>query len=76
MRSVTALGLGVAAVLASAHLVAQAPARTAPPRPVISPEVTADRMVTFRLRAPDAKRVTVIVSEIMRQVPGSAAKVQ
>ena len=70
MRSVTALGLGVAAALASAHLVAQAPARTAPPRPVISPEVTANRMVTFRLRAPDARRVTVIVSEVMRQVPG------
>ena len=42
----------------------QAPAR------IVSPEVTPDRMVTFRLRAPDARRVTVIVSEIMRQVPG------
>jgi enterochelin esterase-like enzyme len=57
--------------LATVQLLAQAPntARQAPP-PVRSPEVSMDRMVTFRLRAPEARRVTVVVSEVMRQVPG------
>lgn len=71
MRSARVLGLSSVAVLASVHLVAQGPppARQGPP-PVVSPQVSADRMVTFRLRAPDAKRVSVVVSEIMRQAPG------
>ena len=37
--------------------------------PVISPEVSEDHMVTFRLRAPDAKSVKVVIAEIFRQVP-------
>ena len=35
------------------------PGRRPGPAPIVSPEVHADRTVTFRLRAPDAKRVTV-----------------
>jgi len=48
---------------ASAPLLAQAPSPSppppSPPPPVISPEVHADRSVTFRLRAPNAKEVLV-----------------
>ena len=40
-------------VLAMSIAIAQAPA------PVVSPEVTADRHLTLRYRAPDAKQVTV-----------------
>ncbi|MCX6954008.1 MAG: alpha/beta hydrolase-fold protein [Verrucomicrobia bacterium] len=37
-----------------------APSAPAPrPAPIVSPEVNADRSVTFRLRAPNAKQVTV-----------------
>ena len=46
-------GLAAVAVLASAATFAQAPA--APP--IVSPEVHADRSVTFRFRAPEAKKV-------------------
>ncbi len=61
----------VGALALAGHLAAQAPSPTRQgPPPIKSPEVNAARMVTFRLRAPDAKRVTVVVSEIMRQVPG------
>ncbi|MFM9955045.1 MAG: alpha/beta hydrolase [Opitutaceae bacterium] len=35
------------------------PAAPARPAPVISPEINADRSVTFRLKAPNAKQVTV-----------------
>jgi len=38
---------------------AQAPTLQASPTPVISPEVLADHRVTFRLRAPNAKEVSV-----------------
>jgi len=33
--------------------------RQTPPAPVVSPEVLADHRVTFRLRAPNAKEVSV-----------------
>jgi enterochelin esterase-like enzyme len=71
MKSGLHFGWIGALAVATVQLVAQgpSPARQGPP-PVKSPEVTADRMVTFRLRAADAKRVTVVVSEIMRQAPG------
>ncbi|HJN43056.1 MAG: alpha/beta hydrolase-fold protein [Vicinamibacterales bacterium] len=55
-------------LVASSPLFAQG--RGDRPAPVVSPEVTPDRMVTFRLRAPDAEKVTVIIAEIFRQVPG------
>ncbi|MEO6726833.1 MAG: alpha/beta hydrolase-fold protein [Blastocatellia bacterium] len=35
------------------------PARPAPPPPIVSPEVHPDRRVTFRLRAPQSKEVSV-----------------
>src|SRR5580698_10700974 len=37
----------------------QAPAATAPPARVKSPEIASDRKVTFRLKAPDAAKVTL-----------------
>jgi enterochelin esterase family protein len=48
-------------VLTAAPALAQPPASPppSPPPPVISPEVHADRTVTFRLRAPNAKEVSV-----------------
>jgi enterochelin esterase family protein len=49
-------------IVAAAPVLAQAPPSPAPPSPpppVISPEVHADRRVTFRLRAPNAKEVVV-----------------
>jgi enterochelin esterase-like enzyme len=49
-------------VATAAPVLAQAPPSPAPPSPpppVISPEVHADRTVTFRLRAPNAKEVVV-----------------
>jgi enterochelin esterase-like enzyme len=49
---VVALGLLLAASSAAA-------AQSAPPQPVRSPEVHADRTVTFRLRAPEARSVSV-----------------
>lgn len=38
---------------------AQAPAPGSRPAPVVSPEIAADNRVTFRLRAPDARSVSV-----------------
>jgi enterochelin esterase family protein len=42
-----------------AALVAQSPVAAQQPRPVLSPEVHADRTVTFRLRAPEAEAVSL-----------------
>jgi enterochelin esterase family protein len=50
--------LGLHSVLLSA-VVAQAPLTAQQPRPVLSPEVHADRTVTFRLRAPAADEVSL-----------------
>src|SRR5438094_8605386 len=47
------------AAIASPAAFAQTPTPTPPPAPVQSPEVHADRRVTFRLRAPNAKEVFV-----------------
>jgi enterochelin esterase-like enzyme len=46
-------------LLFSAVLGLQALAQTQPPAPILSPEVSADKRVTFRLRAPNAKEVFV-----------------
>ena len=48
--------LTLPAVAQTAATKSPAPARAAP---VVSPEINADRSVTFRLRAPNAKQVTV-----------------
>src|SRR6185436_9562039 len=53
-RSIVILAVAVTAVVAGA---AQSP--TQPPPPPRSPEIGADRRVTFRLRAPNAKEVLV-----------------
>jgi enterochelin esterase-like enzyme len=55
LPSAFALCIGLMAFAAPAA----EPPRTTRPTPVRSPEVTADRMVTFRLRAPRATEVTV-----------------
>ena len=56
----TLLGLGLATLIGSAAIpaVAQQPKKEAPPR-IISPEVHADKKVTFRINAPKATEVTV-----------------
>jgi len=57
IRPAAALFCSLAAALT---LLAQAPPpRTPPPPPLRSPEIAADRTVTFRFRAPNAKTVTV-----------------
>ena len=54
-----ALLLIVAAAVPALAQAPPSPAPPSPPPPVISPEVHADRTVTFRLRAPNAKEVVV-----------------
>jgi enterochelin esterase-like enzyme len=49
-------------------MAASAPAQTPPP-PVISPEVHADRSVTFRLRAPNDKEVAVRLEGVPNSIP-------
>lgn len=51
-------GADMVAFLAQS-LAGAAPARRGEGQPIVSPEVQADRRVTFRLRAPNAKEVTV-----------------
>jgi enterochelin esterase family protein len=45
------------------------PPRTPPPGPTISPEIQSDRHVTFRVRASDAREVTVAGQGINGKVP-------
>jgi enterochelin esterase family protein len=47
---------------------AAAPAQT-PPAPVVSPDVRADRSVTFRLRAPNDKEVAVSLEGVPKPIP-------
>jgi enterochelin esterase-like enzyme len=54
-----ALAVLIAAPAAFAQPAATPAPRPAPTPPVISPEILADQRVTFRLRAPNAKAVTV-----------------
>jgi enterochelin esterase family protein len=49
----------VLAILFLASMAATAPAQTPAPPPLISPEVHADKSVTFRFRAPNDKEVAV-----------------
>jgi enterochelin esterase family protein len=53
--------------MAIASALAQAPA--APPPPVVSPEIGADRNVTLRLRAPSAERVELVSGGDIPGVP-------
>lgn len=70
LASIAFLGLAGTPALLGQNPANRPPAPTSSPAVLESPEVTPGRMVTFRLRAPEASRVTVIVSEIFRQVPG------
>ena len=58
-RFVTLSAVGLAATLATRAGVAQEPGARRTDPPVVSPEVAPDHRVTFRLRAPEAKAVTV-----------------
>jgi enterochelin esterase-like enzyme len=58
--------LNMAVVLAASMALAS-PAQTPPP-PVISPEVHADRSVTFRLRAPNDKEVSVSIEGVPKPI--------
>ena len=59
--------LSMAVVLAGFMALA-APAQT-PPAPVISPDVHADRSVTFRLRAPNDKEVALQLEGVPKPIP-------
>src|SRR5213082_1730292 len=56
------------AILFGAFLAATTPAQTPPP-PLVSPEVHADRTVTFRFRAPNDKEVAVSVEGNPKPLP-------
>jgi enterochelin esterase-like enzyme len=56
------------AVVLAALMAPTAPAQTPPP-PVISPEVHADKSVTFRLRAPNDKEVAVSLEGVPKPIP-------
>ena len=58
--------LNMAVVLAG-FMAPASPAQTPPP-PVISPEVRADRSVTFRLRAPNDKEVSVSIEGVPKPI--------
>jgi len=55
------------AVVLAAFMAPASPAQTPPP-PVISPEVHADRSVTFRLRAPNDKEVSVSIEGVPKPI--------
>jgi enterochelin esterase-like enzyme len=67
-RTCSVLGILSIAVLLGTFMAAGAPAQTPPP-PVISPEVHADRTVTFRLRAPNDKEVAVSIEGVPKSLP-------
>lgn len=67
-RKLFRLGILAMAILLGDFLAAGAPAQT-PPAPVISPEVHADRTVTFRLRAPNDKEVAVSIEGVPKPLP-------
>src|SRR5437762_5976488 len=57
-RTLVVLATLSMAILFGAFLAATTPAQTPPP-PLVSPEVHADKSVTFRFRAPNDKEVVV-----------------
>jgi enterochelin esterase-like enzyme len=67
-RKLFRLGILAMAILLGDFLAAGAPAQT-PPAPVISPEVHADKSVTFRLRAPNDKEVAVSLEGVPKPIP-------
>jgi enterochelin esterase-like enzyme len=57
------------AILFMASMTTAAALAQTPPTPVISPEVHADRSVTFRLRAPNDKEVAVTIEGMAKPLP-------
>src|SRR5438876_7543295 len=64
MKLITTLAAALVSLAAAGAQTA--PGRGTPPAPVRSPEVSDDRRVTFRLRAPNAKEVMVTGGAIGR----------
>jgi hypothetical protein len=62
-RTFLGLAILIMALLLVALIPPAAPAQT-PPAPLISPDVHADRTVTFRLRAPNDKEVSVSIEGV------------
>jgi enterochelin esterase family protein len=67
-RTCFVLGILAMAILPGSFLAFTAPAQTPPP-PLVSPEVHADKSVTFRLRAPNDKEVAVYVEGAAKPLP-------
>jgi len=67
-RTFFELAILTMAVALAALLAPTAPAQTPPP-PVISPDVHADKSVTFRLRAPNDKEVAVSLEGVPKPIP-------
>jgi len=67
-RTFFELAILTMAVARAALLAPTAPAQTPPP-PVISPDVHADKSVTFRLRAPNDKEVAVSLEGVPKPIP-------
>jgi enterochelin esterase-like enzyme len=67
-RTFLRLAILIMALVLVALMPPAAPAQTPPP-PVISPDVHADRTVTFRLRAPNDKEVAVSIEGVPKPLP-------
>src|SRR2546430_11109589 len=67
-RTLVVLATMSMAILFGAFLAATTPARTTPP-PLVSPEVHADRTVTFRFRAPNDKEAAVSIEGNPKPLP-------
>ena len=72
--SKVALALGRPSALSSCSTLSVGAAAQAPPPTVRSPEVHADRRVTFRLRAPAAARVELVGEVLQGQPPQAMTK--
>jgi enterochelin esterase-like enzyme len=67
-RILFGFGILSTAIMVGAFLATIAPAQTPPP-PLISPEVHADRSVTFRFRAPNDKEVALRLEGVPDPIP-------
>jgi enterochelin esterase family protein len=68
-RTIFGLGIFCIEVMLGTFLAAGAPAQTSPPPPLVSPDVHADRTVTFRFRAPNDKEVAVRLEGVPNAIP-------
>jgi enterochelin esterase-like enzyme len=67
-RTFWGLAILVKVILLGSFMAAAAPAQTSPP-PLISPDVHADKSVTFRFRAPNDKEVAVSIEGLPKPIP-------